>query len=66
VDVNAWTFESFVGLSADGKSVTAWVSRASDKVEGVTFAADGNEPPKSLGLQRKLLLRRLRLLPLRR
>jgi WD40 repeat protein/Flp pilus assembly protein TadD len=39
----------FMGLSADGKSVTAWIPRVSNTLEGMTFTVDGNEPPKSLG-----------------
>jgi WD40 repeat protein/tetratricopeptide (TPR) repeat protein len=49
VEVNAdRAAHSFLGLSPDGKSVTAWVPRASE-YEGWTFAVDGNEAPLSLG-----------------
>jgi WD40 repeat protein len=56
VDVNAelnFAFPelnyAFMGLSPDGNSVTAWVPRASNMLEGITFTVDGDEPPKSLG-----------------
>ncbi len=49
VDVNAELYYAFMGLSPDGKSVTAWVPRESNTLEGMTFTVDGNEPPKSLG-----------------
>ena len=51
VDVNAeHNWFTYMGLSPDGKSVTAWVLRQSDMLEGITFTVDGNEPPISLGL----------------
>ena len=51
VDVNAEnSWFTYMGLSPDGKSVTAWVLRQSDMLEGITFTVDGNEPPISLGL----------------
>jgi WD40 repeat protein/tetratricopeptide (TPR) repeat protein len=49
VDVNAESEYAFMGLSPDGKSVTAWVPRVSNTLEGMTFTLDGNEQPKRLG-----------------
>jgi serine/threonine protein kinase/WD40 repeat protein/Flp pilus assembly protein TadD len=52
VDVNAEHYaSSFLGLSPDGKSVTAWVQSQSNTIEGMTFTVNGNEPPISLGLR---------------
>jgi serine/threonine protein kinase/WD40 repeat protein/Flp pilus assembly protein TadD len=39
------TPDSHVCLSADGKSVIAWVQRGSDQFEGITFTVNGDEPP---------------------
>ena len=50
VDVNGEEHSSFMGLSPGGKSVTAWVLRASNMFEGMTFTVDETEPPISLGL----------------
>ena len=51
VDVNSERpfAPTFLGLSPDGKSVTAWVCSGS-RYEGLTFGVDGTEPPKKLGL----------------
>jgi serine/threonine protein kinase/WD40 repeat protein/Flp pilus assembly protein TadD len=49
VEVNSELYAyAFMGLSPDAKSVTVWVPRAANKLEGMTFTVDGNEPPKSL------------------
>jgi serine/threonine protein kinase/WD40 repeat protein/tetratricopeptide (TPR) repeat protein len=45
VDVNAESVYTFLGLSPDGKSVSAWVQRGPNRYEGVIFTVDGNEPP---------------------
>src|SRR5262249_24917133 len=37
--------DAYVSLSADGKSVIAWVQRGSKQFEGMTFTLDGNDPP---------------------
>lgn len=50
VQVQGELHYSRMGLSPDGKSVTAWVAREGHKLEGLTFAVDGTESPKSLGL----------------
>jgi WD40 repeat protein/tetratricopeptide (TPR) repeat protein len=50
VDVSAESYSSFMGLSPDGRSVTAWVPRESNAFEGITFTVDGDEPPIRLGL----------------
>ena len=42
--------DTYLGLSPDGRSVTAWVQRGSDRYEGVRFAVDGNEAPVRLAL----------------
>jgi serine/threonine protein kinase/WD40 repeat protein/tetratricopeptide (TPR) repeat protein len=42
--------DTYLGLSPDGKSVTAWVERGSNRYEEMTFSVDGNEPPIRLGL----------------
>ncbi len=49
VDVSAESCLSFMGLSPDGRSVTAWVSREPNAFEGITFTVDGDEPPIRLG-----------------
>ncbi len=49
-DVNGDYVFSYVGLSANGKSVTAWVPHESSRLEGLSFSVAGNEAPKSLGL----------------
>src|SRR5262249_19692459 len=36
---------TYLSLSPDGKSVTAWVQRGSHRYEGMSFTASGNEPP---------------------
>jgi serine/threonine protein kinase/WD40 repeat protein/Flp pilus assembly protein TadD len=41
---------SYMGLSANGETVTAWVPRESGKLEGLSFTVSGQDPPKSLGL----------------
>jgi serine/threonine protein kinase/WD40 repeat protein/tetratricopeptide (TPR) repeat protein len=46
---NEWP-DAFMSLSPDGKSVTAWVQRGSDRAEGLRFTVDGNEPPIHMGL----------------
>jgi serine/threonine protein kinase/WD40 repeat protein/Flp pilus assembly protein TadD len=51
VEVNADRsagLHSFMGLSPDGRSVTAWFPRGTDYA-GLTFAVDGNEAPLTLG-----------------
>jgi hypothetical protein len=50
VDVNADIDFAYLGLSANGASVTAWVPRESGKLEGLRFTVAGKEPPQSLGL----------------
>jgi serine/threonine protein kinase/WD40 repeat protein len=53
VDVNTWSDfgtsaewrDTYLSLSSDGKSVTAWVQRGPNRFEGMTFAVDGTEPP---------------------
>jgi serine/threonine protein kinase/WD40 repeat protein/Flp pilus assembly protein TadD len=53
VDVNArpgldtalFSPDTYMSVTPDGKSVTAWVQRGSDKYEGLTFTVDGNDPP---------------------
>src|SRR5262249_2400859 len=42
--------DTYLSLSPDGKSVTAWVQRGSNRYEGMSFAVDGNEPPIRMGL----------------
>jgi serine/threonine protein kinase/WD40 repeat protein/predicted Zn-dependent protease len=37
--------DTYLGLSPDGKSVTAWIERGSTRYEGLTFSVGGNEPP---------------------
>jgi serine/threonine protein kinase/WD40 repeat protein/tetratricopeptide (TPR) repeat protein len=57
VDVNAVTNfalircpDTYMSLSPDGKSVTAWVQRGSDRFVGMSFTVDGNEPPIQVAL----------------
>src|SRR5262249_4269789 len=45
VDVNAEHNDSQMRLSPDGKTVAAWVQRASKGYEGLTFIVTGNEAP---------------------
>jgi WD40 repeat protein/tetratricopeptide (TPR) repeat protein len=45
VDVNAESVYTFLGLSPDGKSVSAGVERGPDRYERMRFTVDGNEPP---------------------
>src|SRR5262249_36505760 len=45
VDVNAERHDVQMGLSPDGKTVTAWFQRGSVGCEGVTFTVAGNEAP---------------------
>jgi serine/threonine protein kinase/WD40 repeat protein len=44
--------DTYLSLSPDGKSVTAWVQRGSTRYEGMTFTVDGNEPPIRVELPR--------------
>jgi len=37
--------DTYLSLSPDGKSVTAWVQRGPNRFEGMTFVVDGNEAP---------------------
>jgi serine/threonine protein kinase/Flp pilus assembly protein TadD len=37
--------DAYTSLSPDGKSVTAWVQRGSNRFVGMSFTVDGNEPP---------------------
>jgi WD40 repeat protein/tetratricopeptide (TPR) repeat protein len=37
--------ETYLSLSADGKSVTAWVQRGANRFEEWNFTVGGNEPP---------------------
>jgi serine/threonine protein kinase/WD40 repeat protein/tetratricopeptide (TPR) repeat protein len=37
--------DAYAGLSADGKSVTAWVERAANRFEEWNFTVEGNESP---------------------
>jgi WD40 repeat protein/Flp pilus assembly protein TadD len=42
--------DAYLGLTPDGKSVTAWVQRGTNRFENVNFTIDGNEPPIRLEL----------------
>jgi serine/threonine protein kinase/WD40 repeat protein/tetratricopeptide (TPR) repeat protein len=42
--------DSYMNLSPDGKTVTAWVPRGSDRFVGMSFTVDGNEPPIQVAL----------------
>jgi WD40 repeat protein/Flp pilus assembly protein TadD len=42
--------DTYLSLSPDGKSVTAWVQRGSNRYEEMRFTVDGNEPPIRMGL----------------
>jgi serine/threonine protein kinase/WD40 repeat protein len=42
--------DAYLSLSADGKSVTAWIQRGPNRYEGITFSVDGTEPPIRVGL----------------
>src|SRR5262245_28428161 len=42
--------DTYLSLSPDGKSVTAWVQRGSNRYEEMSFTVDGNEPPIRMGL----------------
>jgi serine/threonine protein kinase/WD40 repeat protein len=37
--------DTYLSLSPDGKSVTAWVQRGPNRFEAMSFMVDGNEPP---------------------
>jgi serine/threonine protein kinase/WD40 repeat protein/Flp pilus assembly protein TadD len=43
-NTNEWP-DTYLSLSPDGKSVTAWVQRGPNRYEGITFTVDGKEPP---------------------
>ncbi len=49
VAVNAGGYRSFLGLSPDGRSVTAWVEPEGNSFAGLTFSVAGTEAPKHLG-----------------
>jgi WD40 repeat protein/tetratricopeptide (TPR) repeat protein len=42
--------DMYLGLSPDGKSVTAWVQRGANRYEGMTFSVAGKEPPVRVDL----------------
>jgi serine/threonine protein kinase/WD40 repeat protein/tetratricopeptide (TPR) repeat protein len=42
--------DAYLGVSPDGKSVTAWVERGANRFEGMTFSVDGKEPPSRVEL----------------
>src|SRR5262249_62134642 len=42
--------DAYMSLSPDGKSVTAWFQRGSDRFVGMSFTVDGNEPPIQVAL----------------
>jgi serine/threonine protein kinase/WD40 repeat protein len=46
---NQWP-DVYMSLSPDGRSVTAWVQRGSDRFEGMSFTVDGNELPALVAL----------------
>jgi serine/threonine protein kinase/tetratricopeptide (TPR) repeat protein len=58
VDVNAESDDAtanespdtYLSLSPDAKSVTAWVQRGSNRYEEMSFTVDGTEPPIRMGL----------------
>ena len=37
--------DTYLSLSPDGKAVTAWVQRGTNRFEGMTFSVAGSEPP---------------------
>jgi serine/threonine protein kinase/WD40 repeat protein len=37
--------DTYLSLSPDGKSVTAWIQRGINRYEGMSFTVDGYEPP---------------------
>jgi WD40 repeat protein len=46
---NDWP-DAYMSLSPDGKSVTAWAQRGPNRLKGLSFTVDGNEPPIRVGL----------------
>jgi WD40 repeat protein len=42
--------DTYLDLSRDGKSVTAWVQRATNRFEWLSFSIEGSEPPVRVGL----------------
>jgi serine/threonine protein kinase/WD40 repeat protein/tetratricopeptide (TPR) repeat protein len=45
VEVNADSTDTYLSLLPDGKTVTDFVQRGSNRYEGVSFTVDGNEAP---------------------
>jgi serine/threonine protein kinase/WD40 repeat protein/tetratricopeptide (TPR) repeat protein len=42
--------DAYLGLSPDGKTVSAWVQRGANRYEGITFSVAGKEPPVRVDL----------------